>query len=89
MNSPANWVLKIDDSVLKVIKKFPRKDAAAIGHAIESMRKNPYEGDIRKIGGEEYIWRRRVGSYRISYELYPNQKWVVIFEIKRRTSSTY
>jgi len=89
MSSPENWELKIDASVWKVVKRFPRRDATAIAEVIRLLPDNPYAGDIRKIGGEEHVWRRRVGSYRISYELYPEQKLIVVFQVKRRTSNTY
>jgi len=53
------------------------------------MPNDPYTGDIQKIGGEENTWRRRIGSYRISYEIYPDLRLVIVFKVKRRTSTTY
>jgi len=39
--------------------------------------------------GEENIWRRRVGAFRVFYELLPQEKVVYVFHVKRRTSKTY
>lgn len=89
MNSQENWDLEIGTKALKALKKFPRKDAVVIERVVELLPINPYAGDIQKLSGEEDTWRRRVGSYRISYKLYPNRKLILVFEIKRRTSSTY
>jgi mRNA-degrading endonuclease RelE of RelBE toxin-antitoxin system len=89
MNSQENWDLEVATNVFKAIKKFPRKDVRAILEVIKSLPVNPYTGDIRKLGGEEHAWRRRVGAYRISYELYPTRKFILVFEVKRRTSHTY
>ncbi len=39
--------------------------------------------------GEENTWRRRIGAYRVLYEIHPDKKIIYVFEIKRRTSTTY
>ena len=46
-------------------------------------------GDIVKLGGEDNIWRRRVGNYRIKYRVSMEEKIIDIYDIERRTSSTY
>ena len=45
--------------------------------------------DIEKIKGEENVWRRRIGNYRIFYEINPKRRSINIFWVERRTSSTY
>jgi len=39
--------------------------------------------------GEENVWRRRVGAYRIFYELISKEKTINVFRVERRTSKTY
>ncbi len=89
MNSNKNWVLQIDPEVFKTLKKIPRKDAERILFAIENLPLNPFSGDIQKMKGEEDIWRRRVGAYRIFYELISEQKTIHVYQVERRTSKTY
>lgn len=89
MNSNKNWVLQIDPTVLKSLKKFPQKDSRRIITVIESLSTNPYEGDIQKMKGEEYVWRRRAGSYRVFYELLSEENTIHIFHVERRTTQTY
>jgi len=50
---------------------------------------NPFLGDIEKIKGEENIWRRRVGAYRIFCEIVSQDRIIYVFRVERRTSSTY
>jgi len=83
------WNVKIAKRVLKEIKKFPKKDVNYILFALEEIVKNPYYGDIEKMKGEENVWRRRVGSYRIIYEIFSVKKFVWVFDIRRRTTNTY
>ena len=89
MNLQLNWDLHIDDSVLKVLKKFPSKDKEAILSAIKILSTNPYFGDLQKMQDEEDSWRKRVGSYRIFFKIKVEQKIVLVFQVKRRTSNTY
>ena len=84
-----DWDVKIARRVLKEIKRFPEKDAKRLFFVLEELVKNPYQGDIEKIKGENNVWRRRVGSYRIIYEIFPAQKFVWVFDIKRRATATY
>ena len=89
MNSEKNWVLQIDSVVYKFLKKIPRRDAEGILSAIESLPSDPFYGDIEKMKGEKHAWRRRVGSFRIFYELVPAEKIIHVVSVERRTSSTY
>ena len=84
-----NWVLQIDPRVLKTVKKFPQKDIKRITAIIEALPANPYEGDIQKMAGEKNVWRRRIGSYRLFYELITEEKVIHVFHIERRTTITY
>ena len=69
VSSNKSWVLQIDPAVLKSLKKFPQKDNQRIITGIESLPTNPYSGDIQKMKGGKDVWRRRVGSYRVFYEI--------------------
>lgn len=58
--------------------------------ALDAMRTDPFSGDIVRLhAGERAAWRRRVGSYRIFFDVYPDQLLVDVVEIHRRTSKTY
>jgi mRNA-degrading endonuclease RelE of RelBE toxin-antitoxin system len=53
------------------------------------MCANPYHGDIRFLKGVNGGLRRRVGDWRIFYELELEHKIIVVTAIKRRGSNTY
>jgi mRNA-degrading endonuclease RelE of RelBE toxin-antitoxin system len=52
------------------------------------MQQNPFSGDILRLTSERATWRRRVGSYRIFFDVYPEQQHIDVVDIERRTSST-
>ena len=46
-------------------------------------------GDIEKMKGEINNWRKRIGNYRIFYEIIPKDKTIYVFHVERRASNTY
>ena len=69
MNLSTNWVLQVDPVVYKSLKKIPRYDAERILAVFEELSADPFSGDIQKMGGEINVWRKRIGSYRIRFDL--------------------
>jgi len=84
-----NWKIKIAKRVLKQIKRISKKDAQRLLFILDELSKNPYQGDVEKMEGEQNTWRRRVGNYRILYEIFPKQRFISVFDIRRRTTTTY
>ncbi len=89
MNLSKNWLIILVDSAKKNFKRLPKNDLERIKKAIDQMELNPFSGDIVKLSGEENVWRRRVGNYRIIFEIVSERRTVYIYEIKRRTSNVY
>lgn len=84
-----NWQVVIDAVARKQIKKFPKKDAKHLITGMVAMQGDPHEGDVIRLQGQENAWRRRVGAYRIFYEIYNQRHIIYVFNIERRTSKTY
>lgn len=76
-------------SASKELRRFPKKDAEKIFKVLVALPSNPYAGDMEKMEGEDGVWRRRVGQYRILYHLDTAEKLIFVFRIERRTSTTY
>ena len=89
MNLPQNWVLQIDPDIFKILKRIPLPNAKKLLGVIRLLPLDPYFGDIQKMTGEEDVWRRRVGEYRIFYKIKTAEKVILVFHLERRTSSTY
>lgn len=89
MNSDKNWALEVRSEIHREIRKFPQHDQKRILDVLGAMSENPYFGDIEKLEGQKNSWRRRVGAYRIFYEVRAAEKVIIVFRIKRRTSKTY
>jgi mRNA interferase RelE/StbE len=83
------WEIVVANRAKKELLKIPQKNAERILQAIQKLENNPFAGDIKRMEGEDNVWRKRVGSYRIFYELMDEARMIRIFKIDRRTSSTY
>jgi mRNA-degrading endonuclease RelE of RelBE toxin-antitoxin system len=83
------WDLAITNPAARDLRKVPRTDIQQVDAAMEQMCSNPYSGDIKYIRGEDGALRRRVGVWRIFFELKDEPRRIVVLAVKRRGSKTY
>ena len=83
------WKLQTTKDVQKSLRKFPAKDRERIVNALKELEANPFSGNVVRLHKGKATWRRRVGSYRIFFDLYKSTLIVLVLTIKRRTSKTY
>ena len=84
-----SWRLHIREKAKKSVSRFSKKDQEMINKVLFELSKNPFAGDIVKLESNENLWRRRVGAYRIKFQVRDIEKVIYIYEIKRRTSKSY
>ena len=73
----------------RALRDVPRADVEHINAAFEEMREDPYSGDIQFLKGTNRTIRRRIGAWRIFFEVHTNRQLVVILGVVRRSSNTY
>ena len=83
------WRVQIRDRARKILKRIPHSDWRRIDVVLGQLGDNPFAGDVEKMKGEENVWRRRIGAYRIFYEIRSDEHLVFVFRVERRTSVTY
>jgi mRNA-degrading endonuclease RelE of RelBE toxin-antitoxin system len=83
------WELLIANPARRAVRDMSRDDGKQILDAFEEMRTDPYAGDIKFLKGTDRALRRRVGSWRIMYEVHAERRIVVIGDVVRRDSNTY
>lgn len=83
------WNVTITGPAQKDFAKLPPKEQARVKAALISMESDPFKGDLKRLKGRPSAWRRRVGNYRIIYDLSFEKREIVINGILRRTTSTY
>jgi mRNA-degrading endonuclease RelE of RelBE toxin-antitoxin system len=83
------WDLIIANPARRAVRDMPHEDGEQILDAFEEMRTDPYAGDIKFLRGMDRALRRRVGAWRIMYEVHTERRIVVIGDVVRRDSNTY
>ncbi len=68
------------------VRKPARK---SVLRALDEMEREPFTGDIQPLRSQPTAWRRRVGDWRIFFDVYPEQRLVDVVDIDRRTTTTY
>jgi mRNA-degrading endonuclease RelE of RelBE toxin-antitoxin system len=57
---------------------------------MNSMQNDPFTGDMTALKGQyRGLFRRRIGSWRLIFELDTDRRIVMVHAILRRTSQTY
>jgi len=84
-----NWQLQIADRARKTLARLPANDRDRVMAALDAMLSDPFGGDIVRLKEQPTAWRRRVGSYRIFFDVYLGRRIVEVVAIARRTSTTY
>ena len=82
------WTVVLAGPAKKSLKRIPAGDKTRVLAALTEMEHNPFQGDVRKLQGLPGF-RRRVGNWRILFEVVLERRHVVIAAIERRTSTTY
>jgi mRNA interferase RelE/StbE len=75
-----------------LIKDSARKELAAlslplqkrIDTRIRALSENPRPSGIKKLAGDENLYRLRVGDYRISYQIQDKALLVLVIKISHR-----
>jgi mRNA interferase RelE/StbE len=83
------WGLALTSPAKRQLRRLSQPEQSEINQVFFLMRDNPFQGDIKFLRGGRGVLRRRVGDFRILYELHYDDKVIVVTAVKRRGSNTY
>src|SRR5262245_56371649 len=89
MSSGTPWQVRVPRSALKDVLRAPRPERDRLYRTLEAMETDPFAGDIVRLEGTVNSFRRRVGDWRIFFDAYPDQQFIAVTAIVRRTTTTY
>jgi mRNA-degrading endonuclease RelE of RelBE toxin-antitoxin system len=85
-----NWDLELARAAQRALREIPARDRERINRALNDLKTDPFSGDVSILrGAHQGLCSRRVGSWRIIFELKSETRIVLIGDIVRRTSTTY
>ena len=77
------------DKATKNLAKLERRDYLLLRAALAQMEENPFGGDLQWLKNHRPAYRRRVGSYRILFDIFNDSRFIKIQDIRRRKENTY
>jgi len=85
------WTIHLSAEASRQLSKLPREHQAILGHAIDRMMTDPFQGDVRPLKGLGWQgrYRKRVGRYRLIFTPIHHEQKVEISAILLRTEHTY
>ena len=84
-----SWRVILTNSAERQLRRFPKQELKRISLMLDSFATSPLTGDLVKLKDTDNHWRRRVGNYRIRFQLSFKEKTVLVYDIQRRASNTY
>ncbi len=83
------WNLILTKPAEKQLRKIHNPDHARLITALKAIQASPLRGEVRKLEDMGPAYRRRVGKWRILFDLDQQDRLVVVHAITRRTTTTY
>ena len=83
------WELLLTGPARKALKRIPAADRRRVLAALDAMEQDPFSGDIVRLKAQSVAWRRRVGDWRILFDIEREKRRVLVHDVVRRTSTTY
>ena len=84
-----NWMVVLTRPAKKELSKIPSKDLKYIEKALSGMQSDPFLGDVVRLAGLGDSVRRRVGNWRIFFDVDFDKRMVIVLSVVRRASNTY
>jgi mRNA-degrading endonuclease RelE of RelBE toxin-antitoxin system len=85
-----NWDFQLAKAAQRAFRSMPARDRSRINGVLNEMKTEPLTGDIVALSGEyQGQHRRRVGSWRILFEVNFSTRVILVHDIRRSGSTTY
>lgn len=82
------WTVLAAPRARRSLERLPERDRRRIEAALQTMAADPLAGDVVKLKGMD-AFRRRVGDWRIVFEIDFAVRAVRVFDVLRRNEATY
>ncbi len=80
----ARYTVEFKPSAARQLSKLLRPIQVKIAHAIDALSLNPRPHGVEKLGGQEDLFRIRVGDYRIIYLIKDDRLWILVLRVGHR-----
>ncbi len=76
--------IRIEKRALKALSSLPERTRAKVREAIDSLAETPKPQGVKKLADEHQLYRIRVGSFRVVYQILDQDLLVLVVKIGDR-----
>ena len=80
----SKYTISFARSARKELESLDKKVIDRLFPKIENLAANPRPAGCRKLTGNKYLWRIRIGSYRIVYSIDDDKNLIDIIAVRDR-----
>ncbi len=80
----ASYSVTFRRSAIKDLRNLPTNIIKRVEEQIERLAENPHMRGVKKLEGEERTYRRRIGDYRIVFDVYDETRELDVLAIQHR-----
>ncbi len=80
----SDYRVLIEPPAWDAITKLPEREALRIFNAIEKLEQEPRPSGVTKLADEDGLYRVRVGSYRVVYDIQDGELLVLVVKVANR-----
>jgi mRNA interferase RelE/StbE len=87
-NSPPDeYTVRITRRAQKELRKLGHQARERIRPKMLALAENPRPHGVKKLSGEEDLWRIRVGDYRVIYQISDRELVVLVVRVRHRSDA--
>jgi len=79
-----HYTIHFKPAVDRQLRRLPVEMQRRIIRAIEPLATNPRPSGVTKLRGDDNLWRLRIGTYRIIYEIHDDRLIVLVLRVAHR-----
>lgn len=83
-DEPIQYEIRITNQAAKELNDLPIQIRSRILEAFEELAQWPVVSNVKKLKGYKNLYRKRVGDYRILFEVYEQQLVITVVRIAHR-----
>jgi len=78
------YVVSFKPSARKALSKLPAAIQIRLIKAADGLASDPRPTGVKKLQGDDNLWRIRVGAYRVVYEIHDDRLAVLVVRVGDR-----
>ena len=83
----SSYKIEWKKSAYKELRVIPKKIIPRIIDAVNSLAFDPFSSHVKKLSGSSRTYRKRVGDYRIIFEIKEQKLTILIIRISHRKNA--